>query len=309
MEKLIRSIGGPPGPDGRDAVARPWRPKARVIVVGNEKGGAGKSTLAALIATSALYEGHRVGVLDLDLRQQSLSRLMENRRRWLPAARIAAPMPLEYKLVDDPAALATDHRLALRLFSDAMRMIDAAVDLVVIDTPGADTPVARAAHARADLVVTPMNDSFVDFDVLGSVDARTFQLESISHYAGVVIDARARRAAAGKTLDWVVVRNRLTGASNNNRDRLDRALHDLADEIRFRIGPSLRERVIYREMFPYGLTLADLSVGRRPEAVSSPKAAAREEVSALVEALGLGEASRAAPRAPFRTEGLEAVGL
>jgi len=277
-----------PGSRSRSPLAGPLRPQARVLVTGNEKGGSGKSTLAALIATAALYRGRRVAVLDLDLRQQSLSRLMQNRRRWLPAAGVPAPMPLEYKLVEDPASIAEDHAMAVGLFDEAMELACATVDLVVIDTPGGDTPVSRAAHARADLLVTPMNDSFVDFDVLGTVDPVTFRLERVSHYARTILEARAGRARRGRDLDWVVLCNRLTGAGSHNRDRLDRALAELAAETGFRVGPSLRERVIYREMFPYGLTLADLSALPRPGALSSPRAAAREEVAALVEALNLG---------------------
>src|SRR5258708_15243031 len=40
-------------------------------------------------------------------------------------------------------------------------------DVIVIDTPGRDDPVARAAILRADTLVTPMNDSFVDLDLIG----------------------------------------------------------------------------------------------------------------------------------------------
>lgn len=258
-----------------------------MVVVGNEKGGAGKSTLAALIAISMLYRGQRVSVIDLDLRQQSLSRLLANRRRWLPAAGVKAPSPLEYKLVEDPARIADDQPLALRLFEEAMVMAMGDSDLIVIDTPGSDTAVSRAAHLQADLIVTPMNDSFVDFDVLGNVDPVTLRLVQASHYAETVLNVRAMRAHNNRRLDWVVLRNRLAGADTNNRERVGLALDSLSEELGFRIGPPLRERVAYREMFPFGLTLADVSAGLRPNKVSSPKLAAREEVNALLEALGL----------------------
>jgi chromosome partitioning protein len=263
------------------------RYRARVVVVGNEKGGAGKSTIAALIAISMLYRGQRVSVIDLDLRQQSLSRLLANRRRWLPAAGVGAPSPLEYKLVDDPARIADDQPTALRLFEDAMTMAMGDSDLIVIDTPGSDTAVSRAAHLQADLIVTPMNDSFVDFDVIGNVDPVSLRLIRPSHYAETVLNVRAMRAQNHRRLDWVVVRNRLAGAETNNRERVNLALNSLSAELGFRIGPSLRERVAYREMFPFGLTLADVSPRLRPDNVSSPKLAARQEVNALLEALGL----------------------
>lgn len=284
-------FGGPSrgalGPRRHRVAPGQRRYRARIVVVGNEKGGAGKSTLAALIAISMLYRGQRVAVLDLDLRQQSLSRLLANRRRWLPAAGVDAPMPLEYKLVDDPATIADDPAMALRLFEEAIDMAMSDADLVVIDTPGGDTPVSRAAHLQADLIVTPMNDSFVDFDVLGQMDPVNLRLLRTSHYAQAIIEARAVRAQHNRSLDWVVMRNRLAGADTHNRERLGHALETLAHEIGFRIGPSMRERVGYREMFPFGLTLADVNPRLRPDNVSSPKLAAREEVNAMLAALRL----------------------
>ena len=279
--------GGAIGPRHQRVAHGNRRYRARVVVVGNEKGGAGKSTLAALIAISMLYRGQRVAVIDLDLRQQSLSRLLANRRRWLPAAGVEAPSPLEYKLVDDPSRIADDQPTALRLFEEAMTIALGDSDLIVIDTPGGDTAVSRAAHLQADLIVTPMNDSFVDFDVIGNLDPLTLRLLRPSHYAETILSARAVRAQHHRLLDWVVLRNRLAGADTNNRERVGLALNSLAEEVGFRIAPPLRERVAYREMFPFGLTLADISPRLRPENMSAPKLAARQEVNALLEALGL----------------------
>ncbi|WP_271067188.1 division plane positioning ATPase MipZ [Caulobacter sp. NIBR1757] len=261
---------------------------ARVIVVGNEKGGAGKSTLAALIATSMLYRGSRVAVIDADLRQQSFSRFLANRRSWLPAAGVEAPVPLEFKLHDDPGYLAAaDPEEAISRFESAIGMAMADADLVVIDTPGSDTAVSRCAHLQADLVVTPMNDSFVDFDVLGQVDPLTLRLLRPSLYTQVVQEARATRERHGRRLDWVVMRNRMAANDGRNRERLTHGLEALADEVGFRMGPPLRERVAYREMFPFGLTIADLAPGVRPGGVSSPRLAAREELRDLLIALRL----------------------
>ncbi len=263
-------------------------PGARVIVVGNEKGGAGKSTLAALIATSMLYHGQRVAVIDADLRQQSLSRFLANRRSWLPAAGVEAPVPLEYKLAEDPMMLAAaDEAEVVGRFESAVAMALGDADLLVIDTPGSDTAVSRCAHLQADLVVTPMNDSFVDFDVLGQVDPLTLRLLRPSLYTRVVQDARDMRGAHGRSLDWVVLRNRMAANDGRNRERLTHGLEALADEVGFRMGPSLRERVAYREMFPFGLTIADLVPGVRPSNVSSPRQAARDELRELLVSLRL----------------------
>jgi chromosome partitioning protein len=266
----------------------PGPPGARVIVVGNEKGGAGKSTLAALIATAMLYRGKRVAVIDADLRQQTLSRFLANRRSWLPAAGVEAPVPLEYKLHEDPGALAHgDPAEAVARFESAVGMAMGDADLVVIDTPGSDTAVSRCAHLQADLVVTPMNDSFVDFDVLGQLDPVTLRLLRPSLYTQVVLEARETREYHSRRLDWVVLRNRMAATDGRNRERLTQGLETLADEVGFRMGPSLRERVTYREMFPFGLTSADLAPGLRPGGVSAPRLAAREELRDLLVALKL----------------------
>lgn len=278
-------IKGALGPRHQRAAPGSSHGRARVIVVGNEKGGAGKSTVAALIATAMLYQGKRVSVIDLDLRQQSLSRLLANRRRWLPAAGVSAPMPLEYKLAEDPAMLADDPKAAAVLFHEAVDMAMTNSDLLIIDTPGSDTAVARAANLQADQIVTPMNDSFVDFDVLGVIDPVSLRLLRPSHYAQEILHARAVRAEHSRRLDWLVLRNRLAGADTNNRLRLEKAMSALSEDIGFRIGPSLRERVGYREMFPFGLTLADVAAKVKPGASAGARQAAREEVNALMASL------------------------
>lgn len=257
-------------------------------MVANEKGGAGKSTVAALLSTAMLYQGRRVAVMDVDLRQQTLSHFFANRRRWLPAANVSAPVPLEYMLADDPADLAeADPGRVVALFHKALILATGAADIVVIDTPGGDTPLSRAAHLQADIVVTPMNDSFVDFDMLGKIDPITLKLVRPSLYAKVVHEARRTRAGYGRKLDWVVLRNRMALTDGRNRQRVTVNLEQLAAQVGFRLGPQLRERIAYREMFPFGLTLADLSANLRPAEISTPRRAAREELRALLVALHL----------------------
>jgi chromosome partitioning protein len=263
-------------------------PAGRVVVFANEKGGAGKSTLACLVATAMMYRGARVAVIDLDLRQQSMSRFFANRRRWLPAAGVNAPVPLEYKLAEDTVTLAeaTPEEVVDR-FTEAVRMAMADTDLVIIDTPGGDSPATRAAHLQADLVVSPMNDSFVDFDMLAVVDPLSLRLVRPSLYSRVVLDARRMRNEHGRKLDWIVVRNRMAATDARNRRRLLEVLEQLGPQVGFRLGPTMGERVAYREMFPFGLTIADLSPGVRPTAMGAVRTAAREELRELLEALRL----------------------
>jgi chromosome partitioning protein len=254
--------------------------QASVIVVGNEKGGAGKSTIAIHTAVALMHGGARVAVMDLDLRQQSMAHFFANRRAWLAAKGAEAPRPQEFAVAQGDDALAR--------FEAAFAEARAEAEFVVIDTPGSDTAVSRAAHARADLIVTPMNDSFVDFDMLGVVDPVTLELKRHSLYAETVWDCRKQRAAIDrKMVDWVVLRNRLAPTEARNRKRLDERVQALSRRVGFRVGPGLRDRVIYRELFPFGLTVADLSPAIRPVAMSLQHVAARQELRALMSALGL----------------------
>lgn len=267
---------------------------AQVIVVGNEKGGAGKSTLAIHLITALLHAGSTVAVLDLDLRQRSTSRFLANRRAWLAANDAEAPMPAEPDAFDDGAALAAapveDQMVRFQAAFEAA----SGADYIVIDTPGGDTALSRAAHARAHLVVTPMNDSFVDFDLLGHVDPVTLELKRPSIYSETIWEARKAKAVENPAkglgqIDWVVLSNRLSVNDARNRRRVDERLAALAKRVGFRVGPGLRDRVIYRELFPFGLTVADLSPTVRPVAVSLAHVAARQELRALMAFLGLGE--------------------
>ena len=264
-------------------------PQASVIVIGNEKGGAGKSTIAIHTATALLHADAKVAVLDLDLRQQSTSHFFAHRRAWLSANGCTAPLPIEHPLSANDTALAkaTDEE-ALARFEEAFAHASQEADFVLIDTPGSDTAISRAAHGLADLIVTPMNDSFVDFDMLGIVDPVTLELTRHSLYSETVWNSRKARALKDrKQIDWVVLRNRLAPTEARNRKRLDERVETLSRKVGFRIGPGLRDRVIYRELFPFGLTVADLSPTIRPVAMSLQHVAARQELRALMTALGL----------------------
>lgn len=261
-----------------------------VIVVGNEKGGAGKSTLAIHIVTGLLHAGKRVAIIDLDLRQRSLSRFFANRLAWAAANGHSLPMPSEPDMGDGKALAKADEAEQLSRFEAAFIEARATADVILIDTPGGDTVLSRTAHGLADQIVTPMNDSFVDFDLLGQVDPVTLELLKPSIYSESVWEARKHRAITqgrNATIDWIVVTNRLAVAEARNRRRLEERMQKLARRVGFRMGPGLRDRVIYRELFPFGLTVADLSNDVRPVAVSLAHVAARQELRNLMQALGL----------------------
>ncbi len=263
--------------------------QAHVIVIGNEKGGAGKSTLAIHLMTALLHEAAAVTVIDLDLRQQSVGRFLKSRRTWCCSNAIALPMPLEAGLSEaGPHPANVDDKAAISAFERVLGEAKATGGFIIIDTPGGDNALSRAAHGAADIIVTPMNDSFVDFDLLGQVDPLTLNVVRPSLYAETVWNSRkAKAAAGGGSIDWIVMPNRLAPVRARNRQRLEERVQTLAKRVGFRIGGGLRERVIYRELHPFGLTAADLSSKVRPVPISLSHIAARQELRMLVADLGL----------------------
>ena len=269
-----------------------------VIVVGNEKGGAGKSTLAIHIACGLLHAGKTVAIIDLDLRQRSMAKFFANRAAWMAGNEQVLPMPFEPDMGDGKALARADEAAQLARFDAAFAEARARAEVILIDTPGGDTLLSRTAHGLADQIVTPMNDSFVDFDLLGQVDPVTLDLLKPSIYSESVWEARKHRAITegrAAAIDWIVVVNRMAVAAARNRQRLEERMEKLARRVGFRIGPGLRDRVIYRELFPFGLTVADLYNDVRPVAVSLAHVAARQEMRNLMLALGLDGSALDAP--------------
>ncbi len=248
---------------------------ARIIVFGNEKGGSGKSTAAIQVAIGLLHRGLKVSVLDLDLRQGTLSRYLANREAYG-----GLPMPARAGLA--PSGQAETDRQAL----DAKLAEFAGSDFIVIDTPGADTMLNRLAHAHADTLVTPINDSFVDFDLLARVDPKTRRILGPSVYAELVWERRKERAmAGGRPIDWIVMRNRLGHSEARNKRDMAEATAELAKRIGFRVAPGFGERVIFRELFLSGLTLFDLGSAAGGPPLAMSHIAARHEALSLIETI------------------------
>jgi chromosome partitioning protein len=263
----------------------PRRP--HVIAFGNEKGGSGKTTAAMHVAVALARAGKSVAVIDLDMRQKSLSRQIENRLEWRSRAGsdLVTPQALDVASSSAPSrdAAATEECEA---FSRAVAEAADKFHFLIIDTPGSATHLSRLAHAAADTLVTPVNDSFVDFDLLARIDPETFAVQRPSVYSDFVWECRKQRLLARKpALDWVVMRNRLSATEARNKRRVAAALESLASRIGFRIAPGFGERVIYRELFPAGLTMLDLPQPRLGISLSMSHLAARQEVRALLSAL------------------------
>ncbi len=262
---------------------------AHTIVVGNEKGGAGKSTVSMHLSIALMRMGMKVGVLDLDVRQRSLSRYLENRARWIRNTGAQLSMP-EMVRIDASQARDLDAAEAeeAKHFDESLRRLSERANFIIVDAPGGDTFLSRTAHSAADTLVTPLNDSFVDFDLLGDVDPQTLEVARPSYYAELVWDCRKKKAQTSrKPIDWIVMRNRMSPLDAKNKQRVGEALDNLSRRIGFRIAPGLSERVIYRELFPMGLSLLDLTDAGSGVAFTMSHVAARQEIRDLLIVLKL----------------------
>lgn len=269
-----------------------------VIVLGNEKGGSGKSTTAMHLIVALLKSGRKVGAVDLDLRQQSLTRYLENRRKFADLK----GKNLDFPVLSEVYASSLDSREQSKAqetenLKSALSRLEGC-DFAVIDCPGANTHLSRIAHRHADTIVTPLNDSFVDFDLLARLDPESGVINGPSLYSEMVWEARKHRAMTGLPggIDWVVIRNRLSATKARNKKNMGEKLEDLAARIGFRLSRGFGDRVIYRELFPMGLTLLDLGGRDAPVRLSTMShVTARLEIRSLVASLNL-------PQAEIRTE-------
>ena len=258
----------------------------RILVLGNEKGGSGKSTTAMHLVVALLRQGRSVGVIDLDSRQGTLSRYVENRRVFSENEGLPLPLPeLRQVMRSDAATRAEAEEEERTKLTDALEGLSDC-DMLVIDTPGSDSHLSRLGHTLADVLISPMNDSFVDLDLLARIDPEGRKILGPSVYSQMVWEQRQDRARqGGSPIDWVVLRNRLSHLDARNKRDIARLLVQLAKRIGFRLAPGFGERVVFRQLFPQGLTLLDLRQSGADLTMSH--LAARQEVRALLAAIGL----------------------
>lgn len=264
---------------------------AHVLVVGNQKGGSGKSTTAMHLAAALMASGARVACLDLDAEQGTLSRYVANREAYCTQRGVRLAMP-RFEAVSAAGhdsrgdAEAADRETV----AAAIARLSDGVDFLIIDTPGADNSLSRIGHSYADTLITPLNDSFVDLDVLATIDPDTYEVKHPSRYAEMVFRVKmekARREGGNRTFDWIVMRNRLGQLDSKNQRAMDFALERLAGRIRFRAARGFSERVIFRELFLKGLTLLDLKNPGTDVRMNMSHLAARQEVRDLMREIGL----------------------
>lgn len=264
-----------------------------IVVFGNEKGGTGKSTAAMHVITYLLREGFNVGTIDVDARQGTLSRYVENRRARQKNTGENLPLPEHRSIFRSQASTVID---AEQEEKDKMSQVMDEFknyDFIVIDTPGSDTHLSRLAHSYADTLITPLNDSFIDLDMLVRVKPEDLNIIRPSTYSEMVWEQKKNRAIRdGGSIDWIVMRNRLSNLYSRNKEEMEKVLSALSKRIGFRLVSGFGERVIFRELFLNGLTLFDMNESKG--SLSLSHVAAKKELKDLINAINLPQEMRKA---------------
>ena len=264
---------------------------AHVIVIGNEKGGSGKSTTAMHIFVALARAGFQVGAIDLDTRQKSFFRYLENRRRKKEKENYTdrqVPMPLMCEVqISDNIDRDIAEQEELERFTNAVQEMYTTCDFIIIDCPGTDSYLSRLGHAAADKIITPMNDSFIDFDLLAHYDPDTEEVIGPSLYADMVWECRKLRSESQlPPLDWIVMRNRYNPQLDRAKFSVTGPLKKLSQRIGFRVAAGFAERMIYRDLFLAGLTVLDVDNPPDEEGKAN-YTAARLEIGELISQLEL----------------------
>ena len=259
----------------------------RVVVLGNEKGGTGKSTTAMHLIVALLREGKSVASVDLDGHQGTLTRYIENRRKFVEGEGRRLQLPEHRRIAGRETAATGLPGATGRAEADALiDRLAATHDHVVLDCPGTDNPLARHAISRADILITPVNDSFVDLDLLARIGGTPPRVLGPSVYSQTVWEGRQRRAmSGGRPIDWIVLRNRLSPLESRNKKNVGAVLEQLAARIGFRWLDGFHERVIFRQLFLQGLTVLDLREEGAGVALNMSHVAARQEIRRLADAV------------------------
>jgi chromosome partitioning protein len=247
-----------------------------VIVLGSHKDGAGKSTIAMHVAVALLNCGQRVATVDLDAQHKTLTHYVEHRRA---AGSSELRRPTHLVSTGGSRLLVEDEGIEFFSIVDAVASIGATHDVIVVDTPASDGDLIRFVHSLADTLITPL-----DRDTAYHV-----QMMGTQHYAELVSGARQRRNRAdGKSIDWVVVCNRLSATEASDAGATSKGLNELAGRLAFRCVEGLAERAVYGELFVRGLTVLDrldqATLGALPNLAH---VTAQREVTSLIAGLAL----------------------
>lgn len=259
-----------------------------IFVVGNEKGGAGKTTCSMHLIVALLYQGYKVASIDVDSRQASLTNYLKNRELYNkqnPDKQVVSPW--HFHLSETLKENKGDEEEEQKILFEKALVEASSADYIVIDTPGSHTFLSRLAHSYADTIITPINDSFLDLDVIAKIDDKD-NIISPSIYSQMIWEQKMQRASRdGGSIEWVILRNRLSNLDAVNKRRVGNVLNKLAKRISFKLADGFSERVIFRELFLQGLTLLDLKNANYDKAFSTSHVLGRQELRNFLSFLGI----------------------
>ncbi len=253
--------------------------KSHIIVVSNEKGGVGKSSISMHLAIKLLNEGFSVATLDFDGAQGSLSKYIENRKMFcdLSSAKLASPTHFRFAPKEAKGA----HMAEISMLVDE---VSKKFDAIIIDTPGGRNYLFDLAHSFADTLITPISDSLIDLSALADIDYLTNKIKSVGHYASFVWDVKKQKAKKGEHgLNWMVVGNKLSSYNSNNKKKVFELLDKISKQYGFRYIEGMKDRVIYKELFLQGLTVLDFNNEKLKQKMSVSHLAAKREIRSIAE--------------------------
>ncbi len=253
-----------------------------MIVIGNEKGGTGKSTFTMHLAVKLMQEKYTVAVIDLDGRQGSLSKYIENRRQFCSNNKINLPIPLHYRF--EPTNDYSQIPSEIKKLKETINEIAPKVDAIIIDTPGHKNYLFEAAHEYADTLITPITDSLIDLSSIANIDPTSGALQTPGPYAEFVWEIKKQLASKGKPcLNWIISGNKTSTNRSKNKAYIFEVLEKLGKLYGFRFCEGLKDRVIYRELFLDGLTVLDMQSEPLRRKMNISHLAAKMEIKKLAE--------------------------
>lgn len=252
--------------------------KAHIIVIGNEKGGTGKSTIAMNLAIKLLLENFKIAVIDLDGRQSSLTKYIANRRQFSEKNNLSLPLPLHY--VFEPLKDESN----TQEIKDLIEELSTRCDAIIIDIPGSKNYLFDLAHQYPHTLITPIGDSLIDLSVIADINPENGEVVSTGHYSEYVWEVKKQRASKNLPyLNWIICGNKISPIRSKNRNIVFDKLEELSKLYGFRFTEGLKDRVIYKELFLDGLTVLDLNNPKLNRRMTVSHLAAKMELNALVE--------------------------
>jgi chromosome partitioning protein len=255
---------------------------SKIIVFGNEKGGSGKTTTAFHVAIALLKSSYRILTIDTDIRQKSFTRYLENRKQTIENDKLSLESPEIMSIPDELINSIDENTSQLKNILDKKKQ---GFDFIIVDTPGHYNSLSKAMHEQADIIITPINDSFLDVDLLGQVNNQNLSDSKAGVYSNMVFECKKQRALRDKKeIEWYVIRNRMSGTTTMNMQNIEKAVNKLSSKYGFKVISGFGDRVIFKELFLDGLTLSDAKISPKVK-MNLSLVAARNELRDIVKAI------------------------